>query len=560
MSDLHIWTGLLAGWLLYAIFLTGSASYFRAEISSWARPGLPAVSQATDDLAQTAQRLVDAMAAEHAPTAERWGIFLPTGREHPARAFWTDGRMLHRAELDPGTGRKLALPDTQGGEFFYRFHYNLHYLPNLLARCIVGFCAMFMLVAIISGIITHKKIFADFFTFRWGKGQRAWLDAHNGLSVLGLPFHLMITYTGLVTLMLTYMPWGMMASFERPQDQARFLAEVSVWHQPEAADATRAPLAPVSRMVRTAQARWGSHGVDRILVNNPGRANARVVVARADSGRVSESPRVMVFDGSNGRLLETRDPLAPVAETRGVLLALHTGRYADPWLRGLYLLLGLAGAAMVATGLVLWTVKRRSRLPDPSRPHLGFRLVERLNIASIAGLPVAMAAFLWGTRLLPASLPARSDLEVDLFFAVWALMALHAILRPPRRAWVEQLSLGSALLALLPSVNALTSERGLHHSLPAGDWVFAGFDIGMLLLASLLASCALRTARHHSALPAARKARTASGSSRPAGSTTGRAAAPAHPGNGASKRSLDRSGHLDKPGHQNLIQASGRQP
>lgn len=95
-----------------------------------------------------------------------------------------------------------------GGDFFYRFHFQFHHLPITWGRCLAGLAAMFMLVGIISGIITHKKIFADFFTFRWGKGQRSWLDAHNGLSVLALPFHLMITYTGLVTLMALYMPWG----------------------------------------------------------------------------------------------------------------------------------------------------------------------------------------------------------------------------------------------------------------------------------------------------------------------------------------------------------------
>ena len=52
---------------------------------------------------------------------------------------------------------------------------------------IVGLAAMAMLVAIISGIIIHKKIFKDFFTFRPGKGQRSWLDGHNASAVLLLP-------------------------------------------------------------------------------------------------------------------------------------------------------------------------------------------------------------------------------------------------------------------------------------------------------------------------------------------------------------------------------------
>ncbi len=109
--------------------------------------------------------------------------------------------------------------DALGGEFFYRFHFQFYYMPVLWGRWLAAFCAMFMLVAIISGVITHKKIFVDFFTFRWGKVQRSWLDAHNALSVFGLPFHLMITYTGLVTLMVMYMPWGGQIAYKTPAER-----------------------------------------------------------------------------------------------------------------------------------------------------------------------------------------------------------------------------------------------------------------------------------------------------------------------------------------------------
>lgn len=78
-----------------------------------------------------------------------------------------------------------------------------------MGRWIVGACAMVLLIALISGIVTHRRIFADFFTFRPDRSrQRAWLDAHNLFGVLALPFHLMITYTGLMTLGPMLMPWG----------------------------------------------------------------------------------------------------------------------------------------------------------------------------------------------------------------------------------------------------------------------------------------------------------------------------------------------------------------
>lgn len=40
MAWLHSWTGLLLGWLLFAIFLMGSMSYYRHEITMWMQPEL----------------------------------------------------------------------------------------------------------------------------------------------------------------------------------------------------------------------------------------------------------------------------------------------------------------------------------------------------------------------------------------------------------------------------------------------------------------------------------------------------------------------------------------
>ena len=40
MIWLHTWIGLLPGWLLYAIFLTGTLSVFEHEIDTWMQPEL----------------------------------------------------------------------------------------------------------------------------------------------------------------------------------------------------------------------------------------------------------------------------------------------------------------------------------------------------------------------------------------------------------------------------------------------------------------------------------------------------------------------------------------
>lgn len=518
MSDLHTWTGLLVGWLLYAMFLTGTVSYFKDELSQWMRPEVPH-RLVLPDSAVVAQNVSDQLTSLAAGSPQ-WSIYLPTERNPVAGVFWRNApsnakagnrRTFEEATFDPMTGQPLKARETLGGDFFYRFHFQFHPLPVLWGRWLAGFCAMFMLVAIVSGVITHKKIFIDFFTFRWGKGQRSWLDAHNALSVFGLPFHLMITYTGLVTLMAMYMPWGAQTAIKTPVERAQMNGQLSAFPTPAKATGEKVALAPIDAMVRQAQARWGAHDVGRVTITHPGDAAARVAVTRGEATRVSMSPQYLLFDGTSGKLIDVKDNVGAAAETRGVMYALHLGRFSDLHLRWLYFLVSLGGTAMVGTGLVMWTVKRRSKLPAPARPHFGFHMVERLNIAAIAGLSIAMTAFLWGNRLIPADVAGRSATEVDLFYWVWAATLLYALVRPARRAWIELLWIAAALLAWLPALNAVTTSRGLWHSLPAGDWVYVGADLMMWALAALHAWLAVRTARHQPKVKPARASRVAQG-------------------------------------------------
>lgn len=522
MADLHTWAGLLLGWVLYAMFLTGTIAYFKDELSQWMRPELP-MQASVPDPAMVAQRMADQFGGQ-ITGASQWSIRVPDARTNSVYAFWRvpkgapARRGFGEGNFDPTTGQELTSRATIGGDFFYRFHFQFHYMPALWGRWLAGLAAMFMLVAIISGVITHKKIFIDFFTFRWGKGQRSWLDAHNALAVFGLPFHLMITYTGLITLMAMYMPWGERQAFRTPAERQQLTAQLSPFIQPGEAGGESAPLASVEQMVRQAQARWGEHGIGRVTVTWPGDAASRVAVARGEPGRVSMSPQYLLFEGRSGKLLESHDRVGGAAEARGVLYALHLGRFSDTTTRWLYFLVSMAGTAMVGTGLVLWTVTRRRNLPDPDRPHIGFRLVERLNIAGIAGLSIAMTVFLLGNRLLPASLGGRSDWEIHAFFIAWGLALVHAISRPAKRAWIEQLCLAAALLALLPMLNTLTTTRPLWRSLADSDWVFVGTDLMCVALAALHVALAVRVMRHKAShRPKRQEQRAAVGAHRTAG-------------------------------------------
>ena len=83
MSWFHTWSGLLLGWLLYAVFLTGTLSFFVDEINAWMRPELHRSVPQPD----TAQRALDGM-ARLAPDATTWTLGLPTERQNAVEASW----------------------------------------------------------------------------------------------------------------------------------------------------------------------------------------------------------------------------------------------------------------------------------------------------------------------------------------------------------------------------------------------------------------------------------------------------------------------------------------
>ena len=490
MAWLHTWSGLFVCWLLLMVFMSGTASYYRDEISLWMKPELQAAASAAPVPPVLAAQSALAYLRANAPDATRWVIELPTGRQPALAVNWVDTKTAvkkRRARqdqvlLDPASGAQLPAPRaTEGGDFLFRLHFDLHYMPIVWGRWIVGIAAMGMLVAILSGVITHRRIFRDFFTFRPHKGQRSWLDAHNAVAVLALPFHLMITYTGLVTLMFMYMPAPKQALYGG--DQKTWLKDA----YPQTArkvtpSGQLAPLTDLAPLLAQASTRWHGAAPGRIVIDYPGDASATIALARQAGLSFSNIEPTVLFQGASGQLLAATDydAITP-SEARRAMYGLHLGRFADPLLRALFFLCGLAGCAMVATGAVLWGVRTRAQAVKAGRIGFGLRLVDALNIGAIACLPIAFAAFFWANRLLPVGMAQRADSEIACFFGAWAVAALLAQIRPMRGMWRFQLGLGAGLWGGLMPLTLATTEVAL-----------AGLDCVALVVGLLLAGTAFK--------------------------------------------------------------------
>ncbi len=509
-SFLHTWSGLVLGWVLFVIFAAGTMAFWREGLNRWMRPELERIEQPYKVLAG-AQRFLQSKA----PNAESWYITMPSDRSAGAQIYWQPqpasepgkdrGRRGGRRNsenqaLIGADGQPTMARETRGGEFFYRFHFDLHYMPVLWARWLVGIAAMAMLVAILTGIVTHKKIFKDFFTLRRAKGQRSWLDGHNATAVLALPFHLMITYTGLVTLMAMLMPWAVVANYT---DRDKLYDSLFPHAQEQARSGTPAALTDITRVVRDAERRFGGP-VGYVTVTEPGDAAATISASRAASSMLSSRTPSITYRGTDGALIWQSPSPGGANVTAGAMIGLHAARFADYGIRWLYFLSGLGGTLMVASGLVLWTVKRREKLPDPDQPHLGFRIVAWLNVAVVGGFPLGIATMLWANRLLPFTMPGRAEWEIHALFIAWGLALAIASLLREAKAWTVLLGVTGAMLATIPIFNAFATSRGLQATLASGDFLLAGIDLALIAFGAAFLATARRVASHR---PAQRRVR-----------------------------------------------------
>ena len=94
MAWAHTWSGLVLGWLLYAVFLTGTLSFFLDEINQWMRPELHRSAPGPD----TARIAVDAI-QRLAPEATTWTLALPGARHAEVQASWRDPGEIGRAHV-----------------------------------------------------------------------------------------------------------------------------------------------------------------------------------------------------------------------------------------------------------------------------------------------------------------------------------------------------------------------------------------------------------------------------------------------------------------------------
>jgi uncharacterized iron-regulated membrane protein len=488
MNELHTWAGVVLGAVLFAVFWMGTLSVFDKEIDRWMAP--------MTRLAVSPQPLpFDALRPSYETAAQArspsWSVVLPSKRQPIVVVSYRESAKRVEQLIDPGTGTTLPNPGTWAGtRFIYPFHYMLH-LPFLnFGYCMVGLGGLAMLVLCVSGINALRKIWADFFTFRpQKKARRALLDLHNVVGVLGFPFHIVITLSGLIIMYALYFPQAWQAVYP---DRATYLTDTfGSFSRPKLDKPGH--LASMDQMVEQARLIWDGGAPDFLSIRHPGDAAAYVTINRSSETEVTQVLDTVWFDAATGAVLHQRTQSRPVMAAQRFIFGMHLIQFQNWTLRWIYFVLGLSGCALIATGYLFWLESRRKKHMQLGLS--GVRLVEGLAVGSTTGIIIATLTFFVTNRLLsPGAVflgQERAALEVWAFYVAWSMGFGHAWLRT-RHAWCEQCGALAVLTITAVALNWITTGDHILRSLMSPHlWPIAGMDL-LLLMTGLVAGLSAR--------------------------------------------------------------------
>ncbi|MEN3112055.1 PepSY-associated TM helix domain-containing protein [Uliginosibacterium paludis] len=480
-KSVHTWTGILAGMALFIAFYAGALTVFKDPIARWVAPPA-AVRQVTlEDSALLVSRLL----ASRPEALRGFQLNLEITERRPGRVEWQvkpkdadehDNLSGHFYLASLDAGGSVRVDETQPSQLVDLIDI-LHRVVGLPfdddpARWFMGVIAALYAVALFSGVVVLlPTLVKDFFALRVGRNlKRMWLDAHNVVGIISLPFHIVMAVTavvfayhdGIYALQDRVLHGGKLSSaWSGPKPQGT---------KPEARD----PAAMLPPLELVARAKALSPGFEPESLQYLQLASPRAMVRVWGNDAAGLSPRAMggfvALDPWTGKVL-SRDFLPGAQEAASLTLssffALHFATFGGTPVRWMYFVLALAGAWLFYSGNLLWVESRRKaqrRGEAVPAQRLDTRLLAAATVGvcmgCVAGISFSMVAGKW----LYGHVADLNSWHWRVYYLVFFMSLAWAFLRGPARAAMELPALAAAATLAIP----LTSLLGA--LVPALGW------------------------------------------------------------------------------------------
>ncbi|NRA70337.1 MAG: PepSY domain-containing protein [Gammaproteobacteria bacterium] len=486
LTNAHAWVGLIISTILFIIFFAGSLSLFRDDIIAWERSPHFSV---TSDIEQFSLDNIVAKVVKKYDVDMEGGlkVIFPSVKE-PIINLYFEQKIAADQHLDQhllvsADGKIIGDGDSfEWANFLYRLHYNLH-IPEV-GLYFVGIVTLFFFVALISGVVIHwRKIISKFFQYRKDGKKDKWLDAHNLIGVMGLPFHIMYAFSGLVfNLLIVYQISYAVALYGGDQGKLLKAAGVVDIHLEETNIAV--PMQGLDRLLLTAKRSLGEVDITRMTIDHFGDESASVTFSGFDNSQFSTNKEVTYHIASGRELYLTKNNNDN--NLRGgltVIANLHFGNFAGYSLRILFFILGIGTCYIILTGNLMW-LQKKANLRSEKQNEFGLQLVKAMTTGGFIGTVFATAVGFICARVLPTDLLDRSDVIGQIFFAcLGASLLVSLAIKAQQQFSAIFLKITALALIMIPILDWLMMSSGIIAMLKAGYFDVIIIEVILLSLA-----------------------------------------------------------------------------
>lgn len=516
-KSVHTWTGILAGMALFIAFYAGALTVFKEPLARWASPPKP---EETVPLAD-AQRLIlqtlltapeagrdftiHLQDAEHVPARLGWQVRNPQADDHDESAV----RHYVATLAADGTARVGEThPSPLAGVIDVLHRVIGLPVDNDPNRWIMGVVAALYTLALISGVVVLlPSLVKDFFALRVGpNAKRMWLDAHNVVGIVSLPFHLVMALTAVI---FAYHD-GIYFLQDRMLHEGRLSAAFQGPEGARGAAPARDPAAMLTPLELLDRVRAHAPGFEPSMIQYQHLTGPRAVVRIWGKDASAVSPRARggfaALDPYSGEVINS-DYLPGLQTTPNLVVssffALHMASFGGNAVQWMYFLLGLAGAWLFYSGNLLWIETRRRKAPRgrnecPSQ-RLDTRLMASATVGICLGCVCGISLTIASGKWLHGHVGDMHVWHQRVYYAVFFACIAWAFIRGGARASVHLLWLAAASTLAIPLTSLLawaTPSLGLwSHGSAATLGVDATAFVGGLAFA-WMGCAAARRVRH----------------------------------------------------------------
>ena len=352
LFKVHSWLGLINGFFLILLGLSGSALVFKDEIDDWSNKELLTVKQGHRDI-RLHYIYEDITRRYPALDGIAWLNPKPgRGKAYNFRLYLNDARItsydLGLISYNPYTGEVLregSIDDLSPSviNWIYQYHFSLQLgVPGAAYVATLGIC---LIISILTGFIIYRKYIVKVLTFRLKINRKNWRtitsDWHRIIGVWSLFFNAIIAFTGFWLNLFAYEPklWAN----EMIPTAPNTLAKVSLDSLYEQALLQMPDLIPT-------------------YVYLPTQPKKHFFVRGAVAGEASiwTGNNSIRFDAQTGELIS----INRIADERfwnkieATFYSLHIGSYGGLPIKIIYVLIGLTPGFLSISGFLLWRRRR----------------------------------------------------------------------------------------------------------------------------------------------------------------------------------------------------------